>query len=1173
MKKKWVSLLCAGLMLGSTIAVPAENMPGESQTILESLQESTEAIYEIEEEIASPMEGSAAYEEENDETLNEENSTNDETSASEISEEEVLEDKVPVVQASESVTVPEAMQGINNWVSNVVAADTFLSGVSSTGTDWFALGLGRQGLFSKASGYLSAGEGYVTEQYQTNGMLSKTKATEWHRLTFAVLASGGDPTAFGTDTSGQSVNLIADGVYNCKVGKPWKQGINGAIFALLALDTKNYEVPEDASYSREDLIAYILKKELSGGGFTLVGSKADVDITAMALQSLAPYYGRREDVTEVVDRALTWLSSAQRPDGNYSTDDFGMGTGPVDNCESTAQVLVALCALGIDPLTDSRFITDSGKTVLDGMLKFYNTSDGGFRHILEDKDSDGIPDNDSDGMACQQGLYALVAYDRFCRGETNLYDFRMEAQDSILKAEIDGTVYTAEKSQNMALEVPRNTTEIALTNIPIGSYDWAVVTVDGNSYQTEYGLADGSTPLKEALPISDGTEIAIEVHHRNSDTENWTLTVNWSADAAAKAVISQIEALPDTADLTLDDKAQVEKVRGSYDALNEDEKAQITNYVKLEAAEKQIKALEKQAAEELDAKRKAFAARVRVMEKPDCVADKTHVQQMISELNSLGTWSEEAALREKLHSYLHIVSDLEKAVDQLDQDIWNQIDPLRLDQSKADTVRSLMQRYAAMAASDRALLKNSQSLLDAADVIQALEEGTIPKQIFTSRKTTGESFTYSGSADASHPYTITFSGSKLKGTSNMNAGIMLENRTGLTISEGTVPILMQQSTLNGSMTIRIQTGQKDGSYTLYWYHPEKEVLQTVGSVTISGGYAEFTVASGGSFCLAEGEKSPTVTASTGTNGSADNNSSSGNSGSSGNTSTSNKTNTSSGNKTSGSTSNSTKKNNSTSSTKKNTTSSTAESDTITAKIANGKVSADQFESVKGTKKKLVAEGSLDAEHTYRYVFYGEDIKNVSEFDAGILSENANAENIHQLAENPFLLLIQQQGAFPGQAMLEVQTSLEDGEYLLFRYNETERKAEYVKKVTVASGTAKIILEEGGDYFIAERAKSGALPAEEEITAVAEAAVTTSLDTGAAVALESTEAATAETSEAETEVGTAPVKSRAPLYTAIAIIVAGLIIIPGTIIGMKRKAKKEELEEQQKEEQKKKEQEK
>ena len=44
MKKKWVSLLCAGLMLGSTIAVPAENMPGESQTILESLQESTEAI-------------------------------------------------------------------------------------------------------------------------------------------------------------------------------------------------------------------------------------------------------------------------------------------------------------------------------------------------------------------------------------------------------------------------------------------------------------------------------------------------------------------------------------------------------------------------------------------------------------------------------------------------------------------------------------------------------------------------------------------------------------------------------------------------------------------------------------------------------------------------------------------------------------------------------------------------------------------------------------------------------------------------------------------------------------------------------------------------------------------------------------------------------------------------
>ena len=99
MKKKWVSLLCAGLMLGSTIAIPAENMPGESQTILESLQESTDAVYEIEEEITRPMEGSAAYEEENDEALNEENFTNDETSSEISGEEEILEEKGPVVQA------------------------------------------------------------------------------------------------------------------------------------------------------------------------------------------------------------------------------------------------------------------------------------------------------------------------------------------------------------------------------------------------------------------------------------------------------------------------------------------------------------------------------------------------------------------------------------------------------------------------------------------------------------------------------------------------------------------------------------------------------------------------------------------------------------------------------------------------------------------------------------------------------------------------------------------------------------------------------------------------------------------------------------------------------------------------------------------------------------------
>ena len=91
--------------------------------------------------------------------------------------------------------------------------------------------------------------------------------------------------------------------------------------------------------TREKLIETILGAALEDGGWTLSGTKADPDMTAMAIQALAPYYKTNETVKAAVDKALEALSALQRNDG-------GFGSWGTVNSESCAQVIVALTALG-----------------------------------------------------------------------------------------------------------------------------------------------------------------------------------------------------------------------------------------------------------------------------------------------------------------------------------------------------------------------------------------------------------------------------------------------------------------------------------------------------------------------------------------------------------------------------------------------------------------------------------------------------------------------------------------------------------------------------------------------------------------------------------------------------------------------------------------------------------
>lgn len=155
-------------------------------------------------------------------------------------------------------------------------------------SDWLAVASGRAGL--QRPDYLRDLESYVTSMYRENGGLDRIKATEWHRITLAVQAQGGDPTAFGRDREGKPIDLVAEGTYNWSRSRSLgAQGLNGWIFALITLDSGGFAVPEGAAYTREDMRRAILSAQTEEGAFGLSAGTADVDITAMALQALAPY--------------------------------------------------------------------------------------------------------------------------------------------------------------------------------------------------------------------------------------------------------------------------------------------------------------------------------------------------------------------------------------------------------------------------------------------------------------------------------------------------------------------------------------------------------------------------------------------------------------------------------------------------------------------------------------------------------------------------------------------------------------------------------------------------------------------------------------------------------------------------------------------------------------------
>lgn len=277
--------------------------------------------------------------------------------------------------------------------------------VGSIGGEWAVLGLARSGFDVPKTyyqDYYKTVESYVKG---LKGNLSDKKYTEYSRLIVALTSIGKDPhNVAGYDL----IKPLGD--YDKTI---W-QGLNGPIWALIALDSGSYDMPKNpdakTQATRDLYIKRILECQLPDGGFSLFGGtdaagpneKSDPDITGMALQALAKYQDRA-DVKKATEEALACMSKQQDSNGGFSS----WGT---TNLESCVQMVVALDELNI-PQTDPRFVKN-GKTMLDNMMTFYKKG-AGFVHTLKGEGSNQ--------MATEQGFYGLVSAVRALEHKSSLY--------------------------------------------------------------------------------------------------------------------------------------------------------------------------------------------------------------------------------------------------------------------------------------------------------------------------------------------------------------------------------------------------------------------------------------------------------------------------------------------------------------------------------------------------------------------------------------------------------------------------------------------------------------------------------------------------------------------------------------------------------------------------------
>ena len=304
---------------------------------------------------------------------------------------------------------PREPQDVSAVLNATLAMQATTVAQPSFGTnygEWTVFGLARGGYYANDSQYFADYYDRIVAYVNTtaaaldmNGALDRNKSTDNSRLVMALAAIGKDATSVGNwdlveTYSANGINWIR------------KQGMNGTIWTLIALDCGGYETSDPTI--RQQCVDAIVAAQHNDGGWSLVTAKtqpSNVDITGMTLTALYPYRDQPA-VAEACEEAFAWLSESQLENGGFP---YGKG----ETSESCVWAIVACCTWGINPDTDPRFIKN-GYSAIDNLLTYYLEDQAMFEH------GRGAGAN---AMATDQATYGLVAYDRLLKCLPSLYDY------------------------------------------------------------------------------------------------------------------------------------------------------------------------------------------------------------------------------------------------------------------------------------------------------------------------------------------------------------------------------------------------------------------------------------------------------------------------------------------------------------------------------------------------------------------------------------------------------------------------------------------------------------------------------------------------------------------------------------------------------------------------------
>ena len=376
---------------------------------------------------------------------------------------------VTAVTAPEAPRQPQDVSGVLNATLAMQAATVAQPSFGTNYGEWTVFGLARGGYYANDSQYFADYYDRIVEYVNTtaaevnkNGALDSNKSTDNSRLIMALAAIGKDATSVG------NWDLVE--AYSAN-GMNWikKQGMNGTIWTLIALDCGGYETSDPTL--RQQCVDAIVSAQHNDGGWSLVTAKtqpSNVDITGMTLTALYPYRDQPA-VAAACETAFNLLSECQLDNGGFP---YGNG----ETSESCVWAIVACTTWGINPDTDPRFIKN-GHSAIDNLLTYYLEDQAMFEH------GRGAGAN---AMATDQAAYGLVAYDRLVNGKTALYDYSDVTQVS---------VETDEMTASLGLP----------TEINPGSKFNGVISINKWDDEAGYKLIDFIINVPDGVTVADVT--------------------------------------------------------------------------------------------------------------------------------------------------------------------------------------------------------------------------------------------------------------------------------------------------------------------------------------------------------------------------------------------------------------------------------------------------------------------------------------------------------------------------------------------------------------------------------------------------------------------------------------------------------------------------------------------